>query len=113
MRKNTRFELMKLTYLNGVTIATYRSTAIPQRFAMEMIANCHAKIPRSSLSQKKVVSQKYATGKKKMAKEKSAAARDRTNQFVDVCSCFVAIRRKITNPFPMIAVEVRIHPIAM
>ena len=71
-------ENINLTYFNGLTMATERSVAIPQRFEIEIMANCHDKIPRRLSSQTNIVSQKYANGKKKTANRKSATARDRT-----------------------------------
>lgn len=65
-------------------MAIYVSVATAQRFAMAMIANCHATMPRRTLSQAKIVSQKNATGKKQIAKDKSAVASDRINQCVVV-----------------------------
>lgn len=80
-------------YLNGITIAIYRSAAMMQRFEMEITANCHDTIPRRTLSHERDFSQKYVPGKKRRTKEKSAAASDGTNQFVDVWKCFVMTMR--------------------
>lgn len=82
--RRTRLLFIIRTYLNGVTMTIYLSVAIAQRFAMAMVANCHAIMPRRTLSQAKVVSQKNATGKKQTAKDKSAAASDRINQSCEV-----------------------------
>lgn len=82
--KKTRLAVVSLTYLNGITIAIYRSAAMMQRFEMEITANCHDTIPRRTLSHERDFSQKYVPGKKRRTKEKSAAASDGTNQFVDV-----------------------------